>query len=54
MILKELLTTDVGLMSLAAVIVTAGIGVFMYFRIRAMIRAEAKPEAIVREDESPR
>lgn len=42
MLLQELLTSAAGLMSLAVVSVTIGIGVYAYFRLRAYIRAEAR------------
>lgn len=40
MLMQELLTTEVGLLSLTVVLVTIGIGTFIFFRLRALIREE--------------
>jgi hypothetical protein len=39
---NELFTSDAGLMSLAVIVVTLGIGAYMFVRFRAFIREEAK------------
>jgi hypothetical protein len=42
MVLKELLTSDAGLMSLGVIVITLGIGVYMFFRFRGFIREDSK------------
>jgi hypothetical protein len=42
MVLKELLTSDAGLMSLGVIVITLGIGIFMFFRFRGFIREDSK------------
>lgn len=39
---NELFTSDAGLMSLGVIVITLGIGVFMYVRFRGFIREESK------------
>lgn len=39
---NELFTSDAGLMSLAVIVVTLGIGAYMFVRFRAFMREEAK------------
>ena len=42
MVLKELLTSDAGLMSLGVIVFMLGMAAFMYVRFRAYIREESK------------
>jgi hypothetical protein len=41
MVMQELLTSDAGLMSLAVIAFMCGMGVFLYVKFRALMRAEA-------------
>jgi hypothetical protein len=42
---NELFSSDAGLMSLGVIVITLGIGVFMYFRFRGFIREESRPKS---------
>jgi hypothetical protein len=42
MVLKELLTSDAGLMSLGVIVFMLGMAAFMYVRFRAYIREDSK------------